>query len=173
MIFTNMRLPKIGERVYISNVSQYSRGNKVCKVTKSIMGVVYYKPLGRRGEDLQCDLADLDYIEDEDFTTAEKKELIKKMIKPGYLTNDSVWRREQGAFNKLFESYPDVNFWRYLDIKYQVRSLFWFIGGGSSDLRKLWNLYSLDRSTSKNDTSLSSNKTGEVATTDKQNQLNF
>lgn len=62
-----------------------------------------------------------------------KKTFIKKFIKD---TANIIWPKEMKMIKRLFEIFPNENFWDTLELGFQLNSLCWFL---SDDGRKFLN----------------------------------
>ncbi len=139
-----MRHPQVGDRIFAKGIPQFVG---VELVIKSVMlGTVFARQKGRgRREDIELQDGDFDYCEPTKLTNTEKSEIIKRLVKPDYLPDVPSFRREQGVLNRLFDRYPDNEFWKSFDPGFMVKSNTWWMGGGADDLRKYFNEYSLSR----------------------------
>ena len=157
------RKPRIGEKVYIKNIAQYAPPNgKPCKVTRSGLGLVWVKPLRWRGEDLEIDEDDIIFIEPEQFSAQERKNLVSRFVKEETLVDPLKFRMELSHIKRLIRLYPDLNFWRSYNPGYQMKSLLWWFGKGKDQFKIDYMSKTLDTVNSKpqNDT-LSNEKIGE------------
>lgn len=144
------RIPREGEKVFIKNIPQYSSPNgKICTITRTGLGMVWVKPKHWRGEDLEIDEEDIEYTEPESFTPAERKELVKRLVKQETLQDPKNLILELANIKKLIAKYPNLDFWRGFKPLFQVKSLLWFFGGGKNDLRFAYNEKTLDLSVPK------------------------
>lgn len=77
----------------------------------------------------------------------EKKALITFFVKSENLQSSKDWAREMKIANKLWERYPDVNFWNSFKLTFNLKSLAWLIGEeGDAQIRKQWEMFQLDKS---------------------------
>ena len=157
-----MRVPIKGDKVYLKNNPLYSRqsGSKPCKVEDYILGIVFVRPLRLRLL-LEVMPEDLDYLDDEKLTMADKEEILKRLVKEEFLKTNQDWMRELNGLNKIYLKYPYVDFLRNLTFDYQARSIWWFLGGGADQLTQKFKLFSIDISSKKQDTQLNKEKLGE------------
>jgi hypothetical protein len=67
-------------------------------------------------------------------TSINKKEFIAKFVKKDA---SLVWPREMKMVNSLFKIFPNDDFWNYLELKFKLNSLCWFL---SDEGRKFLNI---------------------------------
>lgn len=157
------RRPKKNDRVYIGGIPEYFQVEM--KVKSTLLESVFVRPKGGR-EDIEVSESDLFYLDLEELESGEKIELIKKLVKEEFLTDIILLRREQGVLNRLLKKYPDVDFWRGLEIGFQMRSLLFWIGkNGSPQIEQMYREFTLDKNTAKGNnksvTNITTEKVGE------------
>ena len=156
----NNRKPKVGETVKIKGIPDLA--GKEVKVTACALGYAWIKPYKGAREDIEVPLDLIEFVQPQEFTGKEKRELIKKWVKEESFADVKIMGRETGIFNSLFEKYPNLEFWREFEPGFQVASLNWWAGSGKDDLRAAFNSFSLDLSSSKsNNVQTQTEKIGE------------
>jgi hypothetical protein len=155
-----MRKPKINEFIRVKGIPDLI--GKEVRVTAVALGYVWIKSYKGAREDIEVPLDLVEFINPETFSLKEKKELIKKWVKPENLRNYKDIVRELGFFSKIFERYPNLEFWKQFEPGFLVASLSWWLNGGKDDIRAAFNTFSLDLSPSNlNNAHIQNEKIGE------------
>ncbi len=88
---------------------------------------------------------DIIYLEPEPLTIEEKREIIRRLVKPEMLSDYKLWGKQIRLFNALILRYPDTSFWRSFHPDYQVISVAWYNDGqGMEDLIRSYNKNCID-----------------------------
>lgn len=156
------RQPRINEYIKVKGIPELA--DKEVKVVASALGSVWVKPYKRAREDIEVSLNQVEFIEPEKLETKEKYEIIEKLVKPELLEQDKTrYKIELAILNRLYEKFPNIDFWKSFDPGYQAKSIIWWQGGGKDDLRKAFNEFALDTNRGKpqNRVELTSEKIGE------------
>ena len=74
------------------------------------------------------------FAKDAQSTSLNKRDFVLKFVKKDA---SLVWPREMKMVNSLFKIFPNDDFWRSLELKFQLNSLCWFL---SDEGRKFLNI---------------------------------
>jgi hypothetical protein len=74
----------------------------------------------------------------------EKRVILTRLVKPEKLEPQKKYLTELVGLNKLLKLYPDKSFWLNFTPSFQCNSIFYWLGGGSSDLRTYYNKITLN-----------------------------
>jgi hypothetical protein len=150
-----MRKPRVGDKIKVKKTTLPQYDGIVCTIKK--VNWIYVTILPKYGRQ-EIEITDDDiesYENKEAFSGDEKKEIVKKLVLDESLLDVKNVYRELAILNKLIDKYPDLDFWRGFAPGYQARSIAWWLGGGSEELRTEYMKLSLDFS-------VKESKTGEV-----------
>lgn len=158
----NNRKARIGEIIKIRGIPELA--DKEVRVVAIALGQVWIKPKKNAREDIEVPLDMVEFIEAEKLETKEKYEIIDKLVKPELLEQDKGrYRIELAILNRLYEKFPNKEFWINFDPGFKIASMIWWQGRGRDDFRKFYNSYCLDMNAAKPQTKviLSTEKIGE------------
>lgn len=147
------RKPKVGEKVFQDGVEY--------KVVEEFLGFYYGKKKYAR-ENTLLDPAKTKFLTEEKLSRDEIFQLLKGYVQEEFLKDNFV--KEIGVFGRLRQKYPDLTFWReYFRPDFKVKSLLWFLGGGSKDIElqyKKWT-YNPDLTNQEKTVNIGTEKVGE------------
>ena len=138
-----MRKPRIGEKVSINTIPSLV-GKEVTIKSFLLDSVFVRQKFGR--EDIEVNESDLVYLEPIKLLASQKIDIIKRLVKPDCINNILALRKEQGVLNRLVGKYNDADFWLNLELGFQLKSLVWFFGSGSDQIRIRFSQFALDKS---------------------------
>ena len=144
-----MRLPKIKDKVFIKTVPEFQRGNpanKYCIVDGSLLSTVFVRPKNSRNKAFDVHIDDIEFVEseiekprgDKRLTKEEQETIITRLVNPEMLAIAGILNREKAHLRKLAKEYNDPNFWINFAPEFQVKSLIWWLRGGTMQMKKFW-----------------------------------
>jgi hypothetical protein len=149
-----MREPKLGERIKITGHPEDFKIESI--FFDQVTAVEIKRGRGERKK-LEINISDITYLEAETLARDKMFEVLGLYVEESFLKENLV--KEIGVFGRLRQKYPDLSFWKtYFRPKFKVKSLLWWLGGGSRDLEIAYKNYTLDLTQEQKKITLSDNK---------------